>query len=72
MTVDTALVLIFAMYQGDALSAFVAREDTQCNIEQCAAVLTAKHKHHVRLCVPRLRWGGRVVPVVGVVSCAVG
>ncbi|EGD72544.1 hypothetical protein PTSG_00567 [Salpingoeca rosetta] len=51
VTVDTALVIIYAMYEGESLNAFVAREDTQCNIEQCASFLASKKKLHALACL---------------------
>eukprot|EP00043_Microstomoeca_roanoka_P013076 m.127693 g.127693 ORF g.127693 m.127693 type:complete len:888 (+) comp15662_c0_seq2:103-2766(+) len=48
---DTALVTIYALYEGDKLNEFVRRDDTQCNIEACATLLTAKNKHHALACL---------------------
>lgn len=48
--VDTALVVVYALFEPHMLKEFVKQGDTDCNIEECKAILTSKNKLHVRCC----------------------
>eukprot|EP00056_Hartaetosiga_gracilis_P007125 m.104512 g.104512 ORF g.104512 m.104512 type:complete len:891 (-) comp12638_c0_seq5:132-2804(-) len=51
MLVDTALAILYAVYNGEKLNAFVRNRDTKCNLSMCGPVLSDANKLHALACL---------------------